>query len=373
MKGIKKGMKKLRSKPQKYDSLDEDVEVALTSPPSPNSAQSPSPPKKMRRTHTYDATDEDEDPQLKIPCPWPFNDSPEQRAGLVNRFFFWWAQPMLRLGAKRPLQYSDMYGLLPLESWRPIERANVQAWEKRKKTRSPRFWRSLLDVYMCPALQAYWLRMCMLAFQFTGPLCLRHIIDYLDDPETGANSIATGMFWCMVMFISNVGQSMAMRHYVWLCIRVGMRMRSACVVMVYRKSLRLSMGARGQQSVGQVTNLMSIDSQRIQWVAIMILGIPSLCMNMTLSFIFLYQELGPSCLTGIALIAMLVPSNQRLISKFKELSSVIQKVKDERVELCSEALTGIRVVKMQVLVTTAQQSTAAVVVVLLVVAQHCYY
>jgi ATP-binding cassette subfamily C (CFTR/MRP) protein 1 len=48
------------------------------------------------------------------------------------------------------------------------------------------------------------------------------------------------------------------------CYRVGMRLRSAVVTSVYSKALVLNAGVLSRRATGEITNLMAIDSTRLQ-------------------------------------------------------------------------------------------------------------
>ena len=48
------------------------------------------------------------------------------------------------------------------------------------------------------------------------------------------------------------------------CYKTGLRVRTAIVFAVYRKALLLSAAERQSKSLGEITNLMSIDAQRLQ-------------------------------------------------------------------------------------------------------------
>jgi len=77
----------------------------------------------------------------------------------------------------------------------------------------------------------------------------------------------------------------------------------------YRKALQLSSEAKSQTTVGQIVNLMSVDAQKIQdafqfWH--LIWSVPLL---VGFSMYFLWQTIGVSCLSGMAVLILLVPVN----------------------------------------------------------------
>ena len=118
------------------------------------------------------------------------------------------------------------------------------------------------------------------------------------------------------------------------------------VSTIMTKMLKLSNNARKQFTIGQITNLVSVDAQRLME------SIPYLCILWSAPFqaflgmVLVYQELGPSALAGAAVLAVLVPINA-LGSKFVALLQRKQlKAKDSRIKLMNEILSGIKVLKL---------------------------
>ena len=67
---------------------------------------------------------------------------------------------------------------------------------------------------------------------------------------------------------------------------------------------------------------------------------------MILVVIFLYLELGPSALAGVAFLLLLVPVNLYSSKKIEECQSSILESKDERMKLTNETLLGILAIKL---------------------------
>ena len=118
------------------------------------------------------------------------------------------------------------------------------------------------------------------------------------------------------------------------------------VSTIMTKMLKLSNNARKQFTIGQITNLVSVDAQRLME------SIPYLCILWSAPFqaflgmVLVYRELGPSALAGAAVLAVLVPINA-LGSKFVALLQRKQlKAKDSRIKLMNEILSGIKVLKL---------------------------
>jgi len=58
--------------------------------------------------------------------------------------------------------------------------------------------------------------------------------------------------------------SLCLRQYFHRCFQTGLQLRTAVVAAVYEKSLTLAISERQIRSSGEITNLMSVDAQRLQ-------------------------------------------------------------------------------------------------------------
>jgi hypothetical protein len=48
------------------------------------------------------------------------------------------------------------------------------------------------------------------------------------------------------------------------CYRVGMNLRSSVVTSIYNKALAISVASLSRKTIGEISNLMSVDSSRLQ-------------------------------------------------------------------------------------------------------------
>ena len=65
--------------------------------------------------------------------------------------------------------------------------------------------------------------------------------------------------------ISQIAMSISLRHYFYKCYTCGLRIRTAVVIAIYKKSLVLSLKERhAHGGPGEIANLVGIDAQRLQ-------------------------------------------------------------------------------------------------------------
>lgn len=97
--------------------------------------------------------------------------------------------------------------------------------------------------------------------QLVGPLILNQLIRFLSDPTIPANR---GNYYVAALFLANVAMSLCLRQYFWWCYRVGLRLRSCVITSVYHKTLVMSTASLSRKTTGEIINLMSVDSTRLQ-------------------------------------------------------------------------------------------------------------
>lgn len=99
-------------------------------------------------------------------------------------------------------------------------------------------------------------------------------------------------------------------------------------------------------NLGEIVNLMSVDAQKFMDLTAYLNMIWSAPLQICLSMYFLWQELGPSVLAGLAVMIILIPINGFIANKSKTLQIKQMKNKDERVKLMNEVLSGMKVLKL---------------------------
>jgi ABC-type bacteriocin/lantibiotic exporter with double-glycine peptidase domain len=112
---------------------------------------------------------------------------------------------------------------------------------------------------------------------------------------------------------------------------------------VMLQMLRLSTAARRTSTVGEIVNLMSVDAQRFNDMMTYINMIWSGPVQITISIYFLWVTLGPSILAGLAVMIILIPVNAVIANKVKQFQVQQMNLKDKRIKMMNEILSGIKV------------------------------
>ncbi|KAI2474232.1 hypothetical protein C4B38_000299, partial [Diabrotica virgifera virgifera] len=211
---------------------------------------------------------------------------------------------------------------------------------KKKKQASilPALFKCFGPIYFFGAL----LKLIQDLLTFVSPQILGFLISYTRFNQ----EMWKGYLYAVLLFITATIQTLFLAQYFNRMFVVGMRIRTVLVSTIYRKALKISNSARKESTVGEIVNLMAVDAQKFMDLIGYLNMIWSAPLQICLSLYFLWKELGPSVLAGLAVMIILIPVNGFIANKIKKLQVKQMKNKDERVKLMNEILNGIKVLKL---------------------------
>ncbi|XP_052415241.1 multidrug resistance-associated protein 1 [Carassius gibelio] len=305
---------------------------------------------------------------LKNPCP-------VQDASFLSKILFWWFSGLLFKGYRSPLQAEDLWSLREedtsekiisdLEEEWTAERTKLQQQENPLNTsialesRLPEQAQFLRKIQkeqssgfcllrtLARSFGPYFLTgtLCLIvhdAFMFSVPQVLSLLLGFMKDEDA---PLWKGYFFATLMFLLSCLQSIFNHQYTYTCFTVGMRVKTAVMGLVYRKSLVVNSAARRTCTVGEIVNLVSADTQKLMDFVVYFNAVWLAPIEVTLCLFFLWQHLGPSALAGIATVIFIFPLNGFIARKRSKLQEIQMKYMDGRVKLMNEILNGIKILK----------------------------
>uniref|UniRef100_A0A673BAN6 ABC-type glutathione-S-conjugate transporter n=1 Tax=Sphaeramia orbicularis TaxID=375764 RepID=A0A673BAN6_9TELE len=151
---------------------------------------------------------------------------------------------------------------------------------------------------------------------FVSPQLLKLMIAFTQD-KTSYSWV--GYLYAVLLLVVALLQSLFLQQYFQRCFVLGMKVRTAIMAAVYKKALVVSNDTRKEATVGETVNLMSADAQRFNDVTNFIHLLWSCPLQIILSIVFLWLELGPSVLAGLVVMVLMVPINGLIIFTTGEL------------------------------------------------------
>jgi hypothetical protein len=232
----------------------------------------------------------------------------EQNPGLWSKLTFGWMAPLMRLGnAKKKLDPEDITHIpLPTdcqtdvlsgafeECWKDeLNRSKKMAASLKKGDNNAKDQPSLIRALFRAFGADYVVGGFVLKFIhdsciFVGPQVLNGLILFLGAKDA---PLSRGLWLTLVVTLSQLCMSFCLRHYFFKCYKFGLKIRTAVVVAVYKKALVLSAGERHTRSLGEITNLMSTDAQRLQELTTYLHAVWYSFWQIGLALFFLWQQL----------------------------------------------------------------------------------
>uniref|UniRef100_A0A8C4ZUT4 ABC-type glutathione-S-conjugate transporter n=1 Tax=Gadus morhua TaxID=8049 RepID=A0A8C4ZUT4_GADMO len=179
---------------------------------------------------------------------------------------------------------------------------------------------------------------------FVSPQLLKLMISFTKNEEAPDWH---GYMYSVLLVLVAVLQSVFLQQYFQRCFVLGMKVRTSIMAAVYKKALVVSNSSRKETTVGETVNLMSADAQRFNDIFSFIHLLWSCPLQILLAIVFLWLELGPSVLAGLAVMVLMVPINGFLATKARKLQvRSNMEHKDKRLKIMNEILNGMKILKL---------------------------
>ncbi|KAG7393122.1 hypothetical protein PHYPSEUDO_012458 [Phytophthora pseudosyringae] len=284
------------------------------------------------------------------PRPFREQENPIRTASLLSMVTMAWMQPLISLGAKRALEREDVWPMCPEDT---CEVLRVKFEEELRSINNgdppplgvPRVAVALVKTFASQIAVVFASDLLFLAGSALMSLIVEAILAYLNDR---GNVLGVHNGYVLVVMLSLVAfVSMLSFNFAWfISSRVGVNMRSLLLDAVYRKSLRLSSGARQNYSSGEIMTLVSVDADRVfngmmngPWVVLAPIGF-------AVTIVLIGVLFDPvAAVAGLALLLAVLATSFSLAKRIGIARRELLPVTEERLRVTSEALQGIRVTK----------------------------
>lgn len=280
----------------------------------------------------------------EVGCPkvTPYSDS-----GLFSLATLSWLNPLLSIGAKRPLELKD----IPLLALKDRAKTNYKVlntnWEKLKAENPSKHpslaWAILRSFWKEAACNGVFAGLNTLV-SYVGPYMISYFVDYLGGKKSFRHE---GYVLAGILFAAKLVETLTTRQWYLGVDILGMHVRSALTAMVYRKGLRLSSLAKQSHSSGEIVNYMAVDVQRVGDYSWYLHDIWMLPLQIILALAILYKNVGiasvAALIATIISIVVTVP-----VAKIQEdYQDKLMAAKDDRMRKTSECLRNMRILKLQ--------------------------
>ncbi|XP_052152165.1 putative ABC transporter C family member 15 isoform X2 [Oryza glaberrima] len=265
-------------------------------------------------------------------------------ATISQHFTFSWMNGLLAKGANKPLNEDDIPDVGKEESAQHISRifSNIIVKGNFPLTVSSICKAAFLLIWKKAALNATFGVLSVVA-SFVGAYLIKDFVGYL----SGDNGFERGYSLVLVFVGAKAIETLAYRQWFFGSLQVYLRLRTSLMSQVYQKVLYLSSQSRQKHTSGEIINYVSVDIERIvnvAWYVNMVFMMP---IQITLATYILWKNLGLGSLAGIATTAIIMLCNIPFTRIQKRLHARIMKAKDDRMDMTSEVIRSMKILKLQ--------------------------
>ncbi|XP_032678118.1 multidrug resistance-associated protein 4-like [Odontomachus brunneus] len=293
--------------------------------------------------------------------------NPKETANVFSQIFFWWTSELFM---KKDLEESDIYRPLKadhsekvtdhlekywnyeLEKLKKLEYTVRKDGQKvpLKKNDRPRLYKAILRAFWLPyfIIGLFQLVQCVV-LRVIQPILQSWIIKYFNGKPNAPDVVNRDdvLIYTSCLILSLIMTVIMLHHSNLATQQIGMRVRVACSSLIYRKVLRLSRTSLSQTGTGQVVNLLSNDMLRFDQLSIFLNFIWIMPIQVITVTCIMWQQIGISIFVGVGtLLFMSIPIQGTFSLLSRRIRAMIAPLTDRRVQLMSELIAGIQVVKM---------------------------
>lgn len=267
--------------------------------------------------------------QTKYPkTPKPY---PEVGASFLSRILYNWFIPMVWKGYRKPLEGKDLWNINVEDSSNEIVAVFLKYWNravgkalasgksltKQKKKRNASIVYPICKAFGPAFLFGAVFNLAQDVLMFASPQLLSLIIGFVQTSTTKAVNKPTngtdfyeyvpnpdeepmwrGIFYAILLFIVASIRTLLNSQYFQRAHLVGLRIRTALIGAIFKKALCLSNTAKKESTLGEIVNLLAVDSQGLMDKITFLSSLWSAPLQIGLSFYFLWYLIGPSVFAG---------------------------------------------------------------------------
>jgi ATP-binding cassette, subfamily C (CFTR/MRP), member 1 len=274
---------------------------------------------------------------------------PEDSANLLSKLMVYWINPLITKSGQSQLSSDDVWETPSGQSVAHDAKTVWDAWLKEdalaaSENREPSLTQALFngfgrDFHLAGGLQAIFM-----FSQIAQPYLVGELVNFI---QIGNGGLSYGAGISVALLVVSLISSMSFTGGFSILRRLGVSIRSGVMMAVYEKSLRLTSASRMQNTIGQTTNLMSIDAEKLFFSAQFLHFVWHGPIANIIVMCLIIQDVGVGPgLLGLASQLALLPIQNLLADTIGRVRRRMVSHTDERVKLMNEILQAIRIIKV---------------------------
>ncbi|KAI9918417.1 hypothetical protein PsorP6_011269 [Peronosclerospora sorghi] len=254
-------------------------------------------------------------------------------ASLWSRLFFSYANPLMRVGNARPLEFTDLWDL----------EADTCAAGASWRTMNDTATRSSTPWSRCMAVAFFSAALYSTACTVLAPVVLHHVVTACAAPALDVDDLGA---WLGLFFASKLVNALAMTHMRFDLERMALRLTVSLKALLIRKAMRRSVQSKQASKTVDISNLFTSDVENLLWAAFELNNLWIVPIQLVGVVFLLYTVIDLAAFAGLAVLAASMLVSFLLAKLSGATFEDLMKHKDDRMEKVKEVVHAIHIVKL---------------------------
>lgn len=258
----------------------------------------------------------------------------------INKFFFSWLSPLISLSEHRSIKWRDLRQLPDTENTEQLSNEFYELLSKQRENNSDSSFPLFHIFNQFLGKQYYWLGIVKLTIDLLAlapPILLKQIVDLVEKEYT----LKWFIIYSGILIICLIITANLTPHYTFIIGRISLRFRTGLISSIYHTALL----SKIRIVDGKITNLMSIDSQKLSDACSIFHEFWSVPVQVILTLYLLYNTVGIAFLTPLIMLLCIIPINFYIAKYITRYTRLMMENKDNRVKWYTSLLDHIRVIR----------------------------
>ncbi|KAJ8613372.1 hypothetical protein CTAYLR_002291 [Chrysophaeum taylorii] len=272
------------------------------------------------------------------------HNSPFDDASIWSRFTFWYAVPLFRIGAQRPLVEADLPVIAGRDEIATIAHRIEASWTARRGSGPRALARALFFTFKAEGLWSAFFFAIDFGALIAQAAMLRPLVNWL---ETDEARVAKGIMWGALLVLTGLFNALYHHYAFFMLMRCGWNLRAGMTRVLHDKLLRVRHAdVAAKFSSGKLYSLVAVDAQRFDnllpfihtsWFAVIAL---------ISVFVLTARIVGPAAAAaGCGVVVASVGVQVKLAFDFRRLRAKTAEHTDRRIRLIGEMFAAVLTVK----------------------------
>ena len=206
--------------------------------------------------------------------------------------------------------------------------------------------KALAATYKAEFFTAFFINFIVVWLQISTPFIITYLIRFMSSPSGEDGGIWLGIGLVSAYIIASWGSKIVDEQAVFLQERLGIKAYSALVVLIYKKTLKISPSTNKEFEQGEIINFMQVDAEKAQEVAWWFPPIARLPISLLFGITFLFYFFGIYLLPALAIGGILSFFNFYIAIWLSRLEDKVLERKDKRMNTTTELINNVKIVKL---------------------------